>query len=123
MNFIKKYWKYAVYAVIAYIVYRIVANMLQSKDEDKADVVDTSTGSVTTVPIFSYNPASVDRAKKFGVGTSNSQEVAYLQTWLNLYYKSRLKADGNWGARTSASFLMAKPLTSPLGVSLNSLSI
>lgn len=122
MGFFKTYWKWILLAVVAYVVYRIASNALESKDNETVQV-NVPGETPENFNLFVYKPDSVDRKKKFGVGSSNSQEVAYLQTWLNLYYKSLLKVDGNWGGRTSAAFLMAKPLISPLGVSLDSLSI
>lgn len=120
MQYLKKYMWWIIAAIAAYIIYKIVSNRIGSEKDTGGGVVPAPGGGTTFVK-FVYDPSKVDRAKIFGVGTKNSNEVGYLQTWLNQYYKSGLTVDGDWGARTTAALLIVRPLTNLAGTSLNTL--
>ena len=120
MKFLKKYWPYLVGAIVAYLIYRIVSNRVLSPGKNVA--IDTGTGATPT-PAFAYNPEKVERAKLFGLGTKDSQEVAYLQTWLNRYYSRGLVVDGDFGPMTAAALLAAKPTANQVSTSLDKLAI
>jgi peptidoglycan hydrolase-like protein with peptidoglycan-binding domain len=120
MAFLKKYMWWIIAAIGAVIIYNIVSNRLSSPKDTGGGSVPLPGGGTTTVK-FVYNPAKVDRKKVFGLGSKNSNEVAYLQTWLNQYYKSGLSVDGSWGAKTTAALLSARPLANIAGTTLDTL--
>jgi len=116
--------KYAGIALLLYIIYRVISNRLESPKKPPTPVVLGSGGIPIPIPeLFIYNPAKVVRDKKFGVGTNNSQEVAYLQTWLNVYYNTGLKVDGDWGTKTTAAVTVHRPLTNQISTTLQDMGI
>jgi peptidoglycan hydrolase-like protein with peptidoglycan-binding domain len=117
MAFLKKYMYWIIAAILAYIIYIVVKN----RNKNAAGGSDSIPG--ISVPSFKYVPSSVDRAKPFGIGSKDSQEVAYLQTWLNSYHGKTLKVDGDFGSKTSAAWLSVRPATNVLSSTLDSLGI
>ncbi len=121
MAFLKKYMWYIVAAVLLYIVYRVIGNRITAP---KAAAPASGGGGATpSVPGFKYDPSKVNRDKNFGVGTNNSNEVAYLQNWMNVYFKKGLKVDGDFGAMTSAAMISVIPNSNPISTTLNTLKI
>lgn len=120
MAFLKKYMWYIVAAVLLYIVYRVISNRITGP-KSAAPVVGA--GGSVSVPGFKYDASKVNRDKTFGMGTNNSNEVAYLQTWLNAYFNKGLKVDGDFGARTSAAMISVLPGSNPISTTLNMLKI
>ena len=120
MKFLKKYMWYIIAAMLLYIVYRVISNRITAP---KAAAPVSGGGGSVSVPGFKYDPSKVNRDKNFGVGTNNSNEVAYLQTWLNTYFSKSLKVDGDFGARTSAAMISVLPGSNPISTTLNTLKI
>lgn len=119
----KKWATWLGVAVLLYIIYRIISNRLEAPKAPTAPVVTANAGTVVIPTKFAYDVSKVKRDKTFGIGTNNSQEVAYLQGWLNQWYNAGLKIDGDWGARTTLAFTAHLPGKNSISTTLNSLEI
>ena len=107
-DFFQKYGiKIIVFLAIVFIVRKFVASI--GSDEP-------SKGMVKIKPKFKYDETKVNRDRKMYSGLSDSHEVAYLQIWLNTYFQSNLKVDGDFGPKTLSALLAA---TGKSGGSLN----
>jgi len=102
MEFLKKYQQYLVVIMIIAIVYLILRNI------NKRPGITTVLAGIIP-PKFKYEPEKVDRTKSIGFGSKNSQEVAYLQVWLNTYYQTGLNIDGDFGKKTLNAVKAARP--------------
>lgn len=119
---IKSFWNnykwWIVGVVVAVIVlprvFRFITGMNTTPD-------DTDAGGGGS-PSFQCQSASADRNKPFGLGTVRSNEVCYLQTWLNMYKNANLKKDGAFGSKTQAAAIQAG-LPVSVSMTLNSLGI
>lgn len=109
-------------AIVLYLIYKGISNKLESP---KGTVpVVTASGATVPAPVkFKYDASKVSRTKPFGTGTTNSQEVGYLQTWLNNWYAAGLKVDGNMGAMTTAKLIAHRPGSNPIQTTLDALDI
>lgn len=120
---IKKYLIWAAIAIVLYLIYRVISNRIENKGT--ALVVPPGGGIPTHVPIaFVYDPSKVVRTKSFGLGSKNSQEVGYLQTWLNTWPpQAGLKVDGDFGPKTLAALMSKKPFANSVSTTLDTLAI
>lgn len=121
MKFFQKYKYFIIGAIVLLIVWQVVKSIAARNAVMTMPNGGTVGGAVIPAK-FRYDAAKVDRAKVFGLGAKNSHEVAYLQNWLNRYYNAKLTVDGDFGSRTNAALLAAKP-DSPLSFSLDTLGI
>ena len=118
MNFLKKYAWYIVGVIVLVIIYKVIKNRIGSTPNDNGGTLPA-----TSEPSFKYDPSAVNRQKTFGVGAMNSQEVAYLQAWVNAYGKTKLAVDGDFGPKTAAAFLAERPATNIISTNLDKLGI
>ena len=95
-----KYKGWIIFGIIALILLPSLLRALTGNDSDEP-VKIPGTGGVG--PKFTCNPSAADRNKVLSQGTKNSNEVCYLQGWLNQYFQSGLKVDGNFGANTRSA--------------------
>jgi len=111
IEFLKKHWVKIVVAITVLYIIRKFSMSFQG---------DGKTTTTTTKPksSFKYDESKVNRDKKIYLGLSNSHEVAYLQIWLNTYFATNLKVDGDFGAKSMAAL---KSATGKIGGSLNDL--
>lgn len=123
-KFLKTYSTYiywVVLAILVWIAYRVYTNRMAKRDAIGDDTQPFIPGGA--VPLFVYDPSKVDRNRLFGLGSKDSHEVGYLQSWLNQYHRAGLVVDGNFGPRTLAAWQIAKPGAGSLQISLNSVKI
>ena len=127
MQNLKKFIPWIIGAIVAFIIYRVVSNRLESPKRSAGviggGIIPPLSGGGIGAPSFNYSPTDVNREKSFGLGSRQSQEVAYLQTWLNLYYRSGLIVDGSFGSLTAAALLAAKPTANQISTTLNKLGV
>jgi len=119
----KQILKWVAAILVLYLVYKVLSNRLSSPSGATHTLPDGSGGSVKIPALFVYRPDLVDRKKQFGSGSKNSQEVGYLQAWLNAWYHENLTVDGDFGAKTAAALLRAKPTANQLSTTLDALGI
>lgn len=117
----KKYIYWVAGLAILAVVVKIITNRIRAKSTG-GENPETAPGG-GSLPSFQYDPSAVNREKTFGVGTMDSNEVAYLQTWLNSYFGKSLKVDGDFGSKTATAFLSVRPLAYIVTTSLNKLEI
>lgn len=110
-----KYIKWALIALVVIVVFRIVSIRKKGQPVDIGSV--SGFGSS-----HDCKPLEANRSKMFGYGTKDSNEVCYLQKWLNDYFSAGLAVDGNFGTKTNAALKSALP-TAPATFSLDSLTI
>lgn len=118
LSFLAKYKWWIIGALVALIVLPRIFKFITSA----ASGSDSPPVGGGSSPQFKCNPASADRGKMFGLGTKKSNEVCYLQTWLNTYYGAGLSVDGDFGAKTRSALDTFKP-GAGITMSLNTLNI
>ncbi len=103
------FWKKYKMWIIGFAVFIIIYIIIKKISERSPAMTMPNGGTVGGGVIkatFKPDVTKVDRAKLFAVGTKNSNEVAYLQQWINTYYPSyKLAVDGDFGSKTNTAFL------------------
>ena len=102
---IKKNWvQIAIALIIIIVLYRIFAQR-----KDSAAVAGSKpAGGIGPKKVFKCDEnAKLNRDKALRKGATDSQEVCYLQRWLNQYYGAGLKEDGDFGANTDKALMSA----------------
>lgn len=107
-------------ALIVFLVIRYAIKAVAMNSGGGKDTPNPPKNSGTKPPVVPVDPNKADRNKKMYLGLKGSNEVAYLQVWLNTYYAKNLTVDGNFGAKTAAALLAT---TGKTGGSLNDLGI
>lgn len=111
-----KYW--IIGGILAVIILPKIFRFITGATTTPGDETDTGTGGTA----FVCQSASADRQKPFGLGTTKSNEVCYLQTWLNMYKNAGLKKDGALGTKTQTA-MVAAGLPVSVSMTLDSLKI
>ena len=103
MDYIKKNWiKILVAVVVLLVVVRIFAAVKTQ------GTMETKGPASILKPRFKCEPEKADKNKKLRKGTRNSNEVCYLQEWLNRWFNAELTVDGDFGAKTESALIKAK---------------
>lgn len=121
MDFFNKY-KTPIFVVLGLIIVFIIVRAIQNRAPSMTLPNGGTAGGGVIPARFKYDASKVDRMQTIGVGTKNSHAVAYLQTWLNRYYDSKLAVDGDFGSKTNAALIAAKP-NAPITFTLETLAI
>lgn len=116
-----KYKFWIIGSIVALIVLPPLYRLLVSAIDGDGDAGGNGTPG-PPLPGFSCNPAASNRDKVISQGTKKSNEVCYLQGWLNQYYGAGLKVDGAFGPATRNA-LDKNRANAPLTFTLNTLGI
>lgn len=122
LQFWNKYKFWIIGAIIALIVIPPIYRLLVSAIEGDGDSGGSGTPGPPLPGGFKCNISGANRDKVISQGVTKSNEVCYLQTWLNSYYGANLKVDGNFGPATRSALDKAKP-GSGLTFTLNTLGV
>jgi len=90
-----KYKAWIIFGIIAIVLFPSILRALTKGDEKDAPV---KVGGGT--PVFKCNVGGANKDTVISQGTKRSNEVCYLQSWLNQYFSAGLKVDGDFGVAT-----------------------